>query len=134
MQIRLSDEDRERFGCVELLDLDPTKLTVVEASEIKRCFGVTATAWAKALYASAKAAKANDGQDVANPVGRDGQPVDDDDLVRCYVWMALRRSGVKTPPLDELDFDFLGFAWVNEPGKDQETSTETSEPGGPSSA
>ncbi len=39
MQLRLPDEDRERFGCDEWLDYDPTTVTVEDAEAVEEAGG-----------------------------------------------------------------------------------------------
>lgn len=102
-RIRLSDEDRERIGCDEWLELDLSHLPVEEAEAIEDATGKT---WDMVLDPGAKAAKAR-------------------------LWFALRRAGIEVS-FAELTFNLLGMRVTrdeDDPGKAD--SSDNDEPSTP---
>lgn len=117
--VRLSDEDRKRFDCPEVMPIDLQAVTNREAIELAKLGYATPRLWQRALEVT---------------------PIIDDDGNRVpggyrmdylawtgVVWVALRRSGVNVP-LGELEFDINGLEYVPDPELD-ETPKDESPPG-----
>lgn len=136
VEIRLSEQDRERFGVGEVIDVDPESVTAREAIILQRgvqdpdglCIQYDSPdQWRRAL------------------AGRSGD-TDEQRRSSAYpaylvlVWLALRRAGVRVP-LAEVDFDDRA-EWAvvdvpavpDDPGKAQGYDPSTPEPTGTSSS
>lgn len=134
LQIRLSDADRERYGCEEWLDADAASVSVREAMALQPLGFTSPTDWRQALRGDVVE---EDGKPVLRP---DGQPLRRQGrqypaALLGLVWLALKRSGVQVG-LDDLDFDMDNLdieappepEQADEPGKDPSTPTPISEP------
>lgn len=116
MKIRLSDEERDRYGCPEELDCSIDSFPVREAEALEEATGMEPFEALKAMM-----------------IVREPHPDDDTKIrwrytprgVRLLIWLGLWRAGI-TVPFDELDFDYARFSgWrvadkeqVAEEGKD----------------
>lgn len=117
MKIRLSDEDRERLGCPEVLDCSTMPFTVTDAEAIEDATGMESL----------------DALKLMNP---EREELPDENKVRLRmkpkgmrlrVWLGLHRAGVVVK-FDELTFDFvpfLGSEIVELPGKGEPVEPPT---------
>lgn len=83
-ELRLSDDDRARYGGPEWLPWDSARLTVSEAELLQELLGVSVTTYRTSWMAS-------------------GEPA----TWRWGLWLSLRRLGVEVP-WDDFDPDLLG--------------------------
>lgn len=126
MKIRLSDEDRERLSCPEVIDCGIETVTVREAIAIEEATGLKssdALALMQPEYAPSEAG------------GIKGRYTPQGMLLRA--WLGLRRAGVEVAYAD-LDFDLDAFpaGWlpVRESAKEPEGKAPRSPKGGRSTA
>lgn len=122
---RLSEADRERLGAPEFLPFEQGSLTNREALELRR-LGFTTP---RQFYAALKLREVKDD---------DGNVDHETDYLAwtAFVWLALKRAGVKTD-VDTLEFNIDDLRYVGDedpperedPGKapdpDPSTSSET---------
>jgi hypothetical protein len=121
-RLRLADQDRERYGCDEWLELDPFAITNREAAAIQRgftCDGMKVAfdnpaTWLRAL--TGEVVTDDNGAPVMDPItGHDGEPTvvprrrPDFGAELILVWLALRRSGINVP-MSEVDYD-MDMRW-----------------------
>lgn len=103
--IRLSDADRERFGCAEWLELDQNVLSLEEAEQLDDA-GIDALRWDRPAEGLV--------DDAGNPrVSARG--------VRVAVWLALNRNGSKVSlaELEAVNFRQIAYRRPEpEQGKD----------------
>lgn len=122
MQVKLSDEDRERLGLGdEWLDVTIERLPVREAEAIEDATGLAAIDAVAEM--APKFVPLSDGKFKARFTARG---------LRLRVWLGLHRAG-KAVPFDDLDFDagaFLGWTEVETPeGKGE--GSQSAEPATP---
>src|SRR5258708_1999215 len=89
MRIRLSDEDRERLGCEEWIDVDLERLSVAEAEQIELAGGDFA------LFRG----------------GRGPRPV------QTRVWVGLFRLGIAPAKVADLEINLAALSAEESPGK-----------------
>jgi hypothetical protein len=134
MRIRLSDADRERFGCEEWLPVDLPSMTNREAAAIQQAYGF------------------NDNAEIADAFNAQYQRDEDGNFVQfkpdyraldAVVWLALRQVGALTgrarselaAELDGLEYEVIRvrIGGDGEPeGKDESSTPDRTSP--PSSA
>lgn len=115
MKIKLSDEERERYGCPEWLDCDIKHLSVAEAEAIEDETGINAADAIDLMGA------------ILAPDGKDGakarlQPKG----IRLRVWLGLRRADINVP-FAELKFEWRQFSGWHSLGGEDEGKAEASE-------
>jgi hypothetical protein len=125
-RLRLSDADRERYGCKEWLDVDPFAITNREAAAIQRGFTADGlkvafdnpALWLKAL--TGEVVTDENGAPVMDPItGLDGEPTvvprrrPDFGAELILVWLALRHNGTDVP-MSEVDYD-MTMRWESIP-------------------
>ena len=113
--VRLSDEDRKRFDCPEVMPIDLQAVTNREAIELAKLGYATPRLWQRAL-------------EVAPILDEDGNPVPGgyrmDYLAWTgVVWVALRRCDIHVP-LATLEFDINGLEYVPDPELDESPKDE----------
>lgn len=102
--LRLTEADRKRLGCPELLPFDSGSISNREAIALKEKLGFpTPNAWRRALRVV----------DVKDEAGKITDYELDWPAWTGLVWLALRRSGVETDPTT-LEFD-ANFDYLTDP-------------------
>lgn len=106
-KLRLDQEARERYGCAEELDYDPSSMSIDEAIEIQERTGINYVDWSKLL-------RANDPR-----------------ALKGVVWMALNRAGHQIG-WDDVRFDVKRLEVVREPaGRGKELTSTPPSPSEP---
>jgi hypothetical protein len=117
IRIRLSDADRERLGCPEQIEVDPTHISYDEQIVLQKGVDIEGAVCSFDSAAEWRAA-----------LGK-GEPFAE----KVLIWVALRRAGLKLP-LGGFDADRDGMDWdierdptdPGEPGKGTSTPETTS--------
>lgn len=109
LHIRLSDEDRERLGCPEWLDIDLNSVTAREAAVMQRGFDLDGEKAAFPTPGAWRVALGTPPWSFAGWV--------------FLVWFALRRAGI-TVPVAELDFDIDQLTYKGDESTSAEEDTD----------
>jgi hypothetical protein len=101
MQLRMSDEDREKFGCPEWLDVDLGRVTNRQAAVLQKAYGFRSLDELGTRF-DAQFARAEDGT-----IDRAGLRYDYDTW-DALVWLGLKRAGVDAD-LATLEYQVVGL-------------------------
>ena len=97
MEFRFNDEDRERLGAPEVLELTLQKLSVRDAEVVEEHCGMTADEAVEQMRMTREELPDGKARLRFKPRG-----------IRLTVWLALRKAGVDVP-FEELEFSYLPF-------------------------